>query len=60
MVNNTGTADLTSVEVQAPDVEGLLCQQFKPSTIGECHEKALYYSVNRDRWEHNASREVAR
>lgn len=40
-VNNTGTADLTSVEVQAAEVEGLLCQQFAPSAIGEHYEKVL-------------------
>lgn len=34
-VNNTGNVDLTSVEVQVADVEGLMCQQFTPSAIGE-------------------------
>lgn len=34
-VNNTGSVDLTEVQVQAARLEGLLCQQFVPSAIGE-------------------------
>lgn len=35
LVNNTGSVDLTSVEVQSADLEGLLCQQFVPAAAGE-------------------------
>lgn len=34
-VNNTGTVDLTDVVVRAGELEGLVCQQFSPSAIGE-------------------------
>lgn len=34
-VNNTGSVDLTDVVVQAAELEGLVCQQFAPSTIGK-------------------------
>lgn len=35
-VNNTGSIDLTSVEVQTgAGLEGLVCQQFIPSAVGE-------------------------
>lgn len=34
-VNNTGTVDLTYVEVQAVELEGLVCQQFAPSAVGK-------------------------
>lgn len=34
-VNNSGTVDLTEVEVQDVALEGLVCQQFVPAAVGE-------------------------
>lgn len=34
-VNNTGSVDLTGVEVKATELEGLVCQQFVPAVVGE-------------------------